>query len=61
MMGERIVKPVGSGGLIGAANIATGLKFVVQRTVAPYLTTKSRYEGSAARPEILPRSGPVAG
>ena len=49
-----------SGGLVGAADINTGLKFVVKGSVTPYLTTKSRYEGSAAAPEILPRTGPIA-
>ena len=50
-----------SGGLVGPANVNTGLKFVTKGAVKPYLTTKTRYEGSAAAPQILPRSGPIAG
>ncbi len=48
-----------SGGLIGAADIDTGLKFVTKGNVPPYLTTTTRYEGSSAAPEIVPRSGPI--
>ena len=50
-----------SGGLVGPANINTGLKFVTKGSVTPYLTTKTRYEGSSAAPQIVPRSGPIAG
>jgi simple sugar transport system substrate-binding protein len=50
-----------SGGLVGPADINTGLKFVTRESVTPYLTTKTRYEGSAAAAEIVPRSGPIAG
>jgi simple sugar transport system substrate-binding protein len=50
-----------SGGLAGAANINTGMKFVTKDGVAQYMTTKTRYEGSAAQPEIVPRSGAIAG
>ncbi len=50
-----------SGGLVGPANINTGLKFVVKGSVSPYLTTKTRYEGSSAEAQIVPRSGPIAG
>ena len=50
-----------SGGLVGPANINTGLKFVTKGSVNPYLTTKTRYEGSSAKPQIVPRSGPIAG
>ncbi len=49
-----------SGGLVGPADINTGLKFVTQGAVKPYLTTKTRYEGSSAAPQIVPRSGPIA-
>jgi simple sugar transport system substrate-binding protein len=48
-----------SGGLVGPADINTGLKFVTKAGVAPYITTKTRYEGSAAAAEIVPRSGPI--
>ena len=36
-----------SGTLTGTAEVNTGLKFVTKETVEPYLTTKSRYEGTA--------------
>jgi simple sugar transport system substrate-binding protein len=50
-----------SGGLTGPADINTGLKFVTKGSVAPYLKTKTRYEGNSATPEIVPRTGPIAG
>ncbi len=50
-----------SGGLVGAADINTGLKFVTKGTVDPYLSVKTRYEGSSATPMIVPRSGPISG
>ncbi|MGH7048393.1 MAG: sugar ABC transporter substrate-binding protein [Stellaceae bacterium] len=50
-----------SGGLVGPADINTGLKFVTKSSVAPYLDTKTRYEGSAATPQIVPRTGPIGG
>ena len=48
-----------SGGLVGPADINTGLQFVTRKTVKPYLTTKTRYEGSAATSQIVPRTGPI--
>ncbi len=50
-----------SGGLVGPADINTGLKFVTKDSVAPYLSTKTRYEGSAAEPQIVPHSGAISG
>ncbi len=50
-----------SGGLTGPADINTGLKFVTKSSVGPYLTSKTRYEGSSATPEIVKRSGPISG
>ncbi|HTU52733.1 MAG TPA: sugar ABC transporter substrate-binding protein [Acetobacteraceae bacterium] len=50
-----------SGGLVGPADINTGLKFVTKGAVEPYLQTKTRYEGSSAVAQIVPRSGPIAG
>jgi simple sugar transport system substrate-binding protein len=50
-----------SGGLSGPADINTGLKFVTKDAVTPYLTTKTRYEGSAVEAQIVPRSGPIVG
>lgn len=50
-----------SGGLTGPANINTGLKFVTQNNVTPYLESESRYQGNAEKPKILERSGPITG
>lgn len=50
-----------SGGLVGPGDINTGLKFVTKEAVAPYLSTKTRYEGSSATAEIVPRTGPIGG
>jgi simple sugar transport system substrate-binding protein len=33
--------------LTGIADVHTGLKFLDQTTVQPYVTTKSRFEGSS--------------
>jgi simple sugar transport system ATP-binding protein len=49
-----------SGGLVGPANINTGLKFITKATVGPYLQTKTRYEGNATTTQIVPHSGPTA-
>ncbi len=35
-----------SGTLTGIAEVDTGLKFLNKETVAPYVSTKSRYEGT---------------
>jgi len=48
-----------SGGLVGPADINTGLKFVTKSSVEPYLTTKTRYEGSDAAAQIVPRNGAI--
>jgi simple sugar transport system substrate-binding protein len=48
-----------SGGLTGPADINTGLKFVTKGSVAPYLSTKTRYEGSSDKPQIVQRSGSI--
>ncbi|QCP52735.1 sugar ABC transporter substrate-binding protein [Trinickia violacea] len=48
-----------SGGLVGPANINTGLKFVTKGTVDPYLNTSTRYEGKSTKPQIVPRSGAI--
>lgn len=55
----EMVMYLASGGLVGPADIDTGLKFVTQSTVEPYLKTQTRYEGSSAKPQIVPRSGPI--
>jgi simple sugar transport system substrate-binding protein len=48
-----------SGGLVGPANVNTGLKFVTKSTVEPYLNTSTRYEGKTAKPQIVPMSGAI--
>jgi simple sugar transport system substrate-binding protein len=50
-----------SGGLVGPANVNTGLKFVTKGSVDPYLNTSTRYEGKSTKPEIVPRSGAIKG
>jgi len=50
-----------SGGLVGPADINTGLKFVTKSSVDPYLNTKTRYEGSSKEAQIVPHTGPVGG
>ena len=50
-----------SGGLIGPADINTGLKFVTKDAVGQYMNTKTRYEGSAKAAQIVPRSGAIGG
>ncbi|WP_158929446.1 sugar ABC transporter substrate-binding protein [Acidisphaera sp. S103] len=50
-----------SGGLVGPADINTGLKFITKDSVQPYLDTSTRYEGKSDKPAIVPRSGPIAG
>lgn len=39
-------------GLVGAADVDTGLKVLDRRTVRPYLTTRSRYEGTSTSPGV---------
>ena len=48
-----------SGGLIGPADVNTGLKFVTRDGVDAYLSTATRYEGKTETPSIVPRSGPI--
>jgi simple sugar transport system substrate-binding protein len=38
--------------LTGAADVNTGLKFVDQKTIDPYVSTKTRYEGSSSKPGV---------
>jgi simple sugar transport system substrate-binding protein len=38
--------------LTGIADVDTGLKFLDQTTVAPYVSSKSRYEGSSTSPGV---------
>ncbi len=41
-----------SQGLSGIADIDTGLKFLTNKTVVPYSSTKSRYEGTGSAPGV---------
>jgi simple sugar transport system substrate-binding protein len=49
-----------SGGLSGLSDINTGLKFVTNASVDPYLSTQSRFEGSSNEEKVLTRSGPIS-
>ena len=48
-----------TGGLVLPPDTDTGLSFVTKSNVGPYLHTKTSYEGSAASPTLVPRSGPI--
>jgi len=48
-----------SGGLVGPADVNTGLKFVTKDSVGPYLTTETRYEGKSDKALIVARSGAI--
>jgi simple sugar transport system substrate-binding protein len=50
-----------SGGLVGPADINTGLKFINKDGVKPYLATKTRYEGNSGQQQIVTSSGPISG
>ena len=38
-----------SGGLVAPSDTNTGLLYVTKENVKPYLTTKTRYEGSSSK------------
>ncbi|WP_328470750.1 sugar ABC transporter substrate-binding protein [Actinoplanes sp. NBC_00393] len=48
-----------SGGLIAPSETNTGLLFVTKDNVAPYQSTKTRYQGSATDQVLVPREGPI--
>ncbi|GAA2108843.1 sugar ABC transporter substrate-binding protein [Actinomadura alba] len=48
-----------SGGLVAPADTNTGLLFVGKDNVDPYLATKTRFEGSSTRQQVLSRSGAI--
>ncbi|MBO2447769.1 sugar ABC transporter substrate-binding protein [Actinomadura barringtoniae] len=48
-----------SGGLVAPPETNTGLLFVTKDNVDPYLTTKTRFEGSSTKQQVLSRSGPI--
>jgi simple sugar transport system substrate-binding protein len=43
-----------SGTLTGPAEVDTGLKFLNKETVAPYVESKSRYEGTSSEVKVIP-------
>jgi simple sugar transport system substrate-binding protein len=43
-----------SGSLTGPAETDTGLKFLNKTTVAPYVESKSRYEGTSSEVKVIP-------
>jgi simple sugar transport system substrate-binding protein len=43
-----------SGSLTGPAEVDTGLKFLNKETVAPYVESKSRYEGTSSEVKVIP-------
>jgi simple sugar transport system substrate-binding protein len=48
-----------SGGLVAPSETNTGLLFVTKDNVGPYLATKTRYEGSSTKQELLNHSGAI--
>jgi simple sugar transport system substrate-binding protein len=48
-----------SGGLVGPADVNTGLKFVTKDSVGPYLSTETRFEGKTDKMGLVPRSGAI--
>jgi simple sugar transport system substrate-binding protein len=49
-----------SGGLAAPSETNTGLLFVTKDNVQPYLATKTRFEGSSTKQQLLNRSGAIA-
>lgn len=43
-----------SGSLTGPAEVDTGLKFIDKETVAPYINSKSRFEGTSSTAKVVP-------
>jgi simple sugar transport system substrate-binding protein len=43
-----------SGSLTGPAEVDTGLKFLNKETVAPYVESKTRYEGTSSEVKVVP-------
>ncbi len=48
-----------SGGLVSPPETNTGLLFVTKDNVDPYLTTKTRFEGSSTAQQVITRSGAI--
>lgn len=55
----EMVLYLASGGLVGPAEINTGLKFVTKESVEPYLSTETRYEGKTDKAIVVPRPGRI--
>lgn len=49
-----------SGGLLAPSETNTGLLFVTKDNVEPYQTSKTRYEGSDSKPQLVERTGAIA-
>jgi len=49
-----------SGGLLSPSETNTGLLFVTKDNVDPYLSTKTRFEGSSTAQQVITRSGAIA-
>jgi simple sugar transport system substrate-binding protein len=49
-----------SGGLVAPSETNTGLLFVDKNNVGPYLTTKTRYEGSTTQQRYIQKTGAIA-
>ena len=50
-----------SGSLTGPAEVDTGLKFINKETVAPYVESKTRFEGTSSAVTVVPiKSGTPA-
>jgi simple sugar transport system substrate-binding protein len=48
-----------SGGLVGPAEINTGLKFVTRADVGPYLSTSTRYDGKTDKGSVVARPAKI--
>jgi simple sugar transport system substrate-binding protein len=49
-----------SGGLVSPSETNTGLLFVTKDNVDPYLSTKTRFEGSSTAQQVISRSGAIS-
>jgi simple sugar transport system substrate-binding protein len=48
-----------SGGLVAPSDTNTGLLFVTRENVDPYLTTRTRYEGSTTQQQFIRKTGAI--
>jgi simple sugar transport system substrate-binding protein len=48
-----------SGGLVTPSDTNTGLSFITKENVDPFLTTKTRFQGSSKDQQLVKRSGPI--